>query len=68
MNKDKIIALLEDGAYLAEEKLYHASFRKGFSKCWYSDISWQAVKRVHGLFGTNRLTTVDGVTRLAKQA
>lgn len=68
MNKDKIIALLEDGAYWSEEKLYHHSFRKGFRRLWYSDISWQAVERAHGVRGTNRLTTVDGVRRLSKQA
>ena len=68
MNRDKIIALLEDGAYWAEGKLYHSSFRKGFRKCWYSDVSWHAVLRAHGLCGTNRLIVVDGTTRLAKQA
>jgi hypothetical protein len=68
VNRDKIIALLEDGAYWSKGHLYHPSFRKGFRKCWYSDISWKAVERAHGVWGTNRLTTVDGVTRLSKQA
>jgi hypothetical protein len=68
MNKDKIVALLENGAYWAEGKLYHPSFRKGFRQCRYSDISWQAVRRAHGLYGTNRLITVDAVTKLSTPA
>ena len=62
MNRDKIIELLEDGAYLAGNRLYHSSFRKGSRKL--TSISWQAVERVHGIFGTSRLVKVDGTTKL----
>jgi hypothetical protein len=64
MNRDKIIELLEDGAYHADDKLYHASFRKGSRKLEWSSISWRAVERLHGMFGTGRLATVDGATKL----
>ena len=62
MNRDKIIELLEDGAYLAGNRLCHASFRKGSRKM--TSVSWQAVERVHGMFGTGRLVKVDGTTKL----
>lgn len=62
MNRDKIIELLEDGAYRAGDRLFHASFRKGSRQL--SSISWQAVERVHGIFGTKRLAKVDGATKL----
>lgn len=64
MNRDKIIELLEDGAYLAGNRLYHLSFRNGSRKLEWSNISWQAVERVHGMFGTDRLSKVDGKTKL----
>lgn len=64
MNRDKIIELLEDGAYLAGNRLYHLSFRNGSRKLEWSNISWQAVERVHGMFGTGRLVKVDGATKL----
>lgn len=67
MNKDKIIELLEDGATFDSSKsqLFHPSFRKGFRKLQWSDISWRAVERVHGIFGTNRLVQENNVYRLA---
>jgi hypothetical protein len=47
MNKDTILTLLQDGAVFdsKESKLIHPSFRKGFRKLRYSDISWLAVMR-----------------------
>jgi hypothetical protein len=62
MNKDEIIKLLEDGAYLAGNRLYHSSFRKGSRKL--TSVSWQAVERVHGMFGTGRLVKADCTTKL----
>lgn len=62
MNKDKIIELLEDGAYLAGGRLHHHSFQKGSRKL--TSISWQAVHRVHGIFGTGRLFKDNGATKL----
>ena len=66
MNKAKLIELLEDGAYFnrKESKFYHPSFRQGFRKLTNHNISWQAVEREHGLFGTKRLSDVDGVYSL----
>jgi hypothetical protein len=47
MNKDKIIELLEDGAYfdLLDSKFFHSSFRKGWRKMTGGDISWLAAER-----------------------
>lgn len=69
MNKDQIIKLLEDGAYLnaATYQFFHPSFRKGFRKLSSSNISWLAVERVHGVGGTNRLTTEYPIYRLNQQ-
>lgn len=66
MNKTKIIQLLEDGAefHQYDAKLVHPSFVKGFRTMHVSNISWQAVEREHGSFGTNRLFRVDGVFKL----
>lgn len=52
MNKDKIIKLLEDGAYLdsAASKFYHPSFRKGWRKITLSNISmWAALAALRGV-------------------
>lgn len=70
MNKDTIIKLLEDGASFnsSEQKFFHPSFRKGWRKMKFSDISWWAVMRVHGIGGTKRLYEIDGVTRLQAAA
>lgn len=56
MNKDKIIELLEDGAYFdsLDSKFYHPSFRKGWRKMTSSNISWWAVKRYFN--NSSRLT------------
>jgi len=66
MNKTQIIALLEDGAFFAttENKLFHGSFRKGFRALKTSNISWQAVQREHGPFGSNRLYTLNNEVRI----
>lgn len=66
MNKAKIIELMEDGATFnySESKLIHSSFRKGFRKMQSSDISWIAVERAHGLFGTKRLVKENQTYRL----
>jgi hypothetical protein len=66
MNKEMIIELLESGAYFnsAESKLYHASFKKGWRKLRWSDISWKAVDRAHGMFGTQRLRKENSVYRI----
>lgn len=50
MNKDKIIELLNDGAYLnsTEQKFYHPSFRKGYRKMRWSDISFSAAHNALG--------------------
>lgn len=67
MNKDKIIELLEDGATFdsSKDQFFHPSFRKGWRKLRWTNISWQAVERVHGIFGTNRLVQENRVYRLA---
>lgn len=67
MNKDKIIELLQDGAYfdLLNQKFYHPSFRKGWRKMKSSDISWWAVSRIHGISGTNRLISEKLVYRFS---
>ena len=66
MNKAKMIELLEDGASFdwVNNKFFHTSFRKGFRKISSSNISWLAVERVHGIFGTNRLVEIDNVYTL----
>lgn len=66
MNRDKIIALLEDGAYLnvVTCQFFHPSFRKGWRSMTSGNISWCAAERVHGTFGTGRLTYADGIYRL----
>jgi hypothetical protein len=55
MNKAKIIELLLDGAVFnsKESKFYHPSFRKGWRKLTYGNISWQAVRRERNLQQTN---------------
>ena len=67
MNRDKIIALLEDGAFFdwKNYKFFHPSFRKGWRKMSWTDISWSAVERLHGKFGTKRLQEFDGIYKLA---
>ena len=67
MNKAKMIELLETGAFFdwKECKFFHSSFRKGFRKIASNNISWQAVKREHGIFGTNRIVEENNIYRLA---
>ena len=67
MNRDKIIALLEDGAFFdrKNDQFFHQSFRKGWRKMTFSNISWWAVMRLHGDFGTKRLQEIDGIYKLA---
>jgi hypothetical protein len=67
MNKQTLIQLLEDGAYFdwVNQQFFHPSFRKGFRKVNKFDISWQAVERAHGIFGTNRLQQENNIYRLA---
>lgn len=57
MNKDKIIELLEDGAYfdLLNNKFFHHSFRKGWKKMTSGNISWQAAQR--HFYKSGRLTS-----------
>ena len=66
MNKATLIQLLEDGAefHVRDDKLVHASFRKGFRALHVSNISWTAVVREHGSRGTNRLFRVEDVIRI----
>ena len=47
MNKAKIIELLQNGAYFdsRESKFFHPSFRKGWRKMKWTDISWAAAER-----------------------
>jgi len=67
MNKETLIALLETGAEFdhREGKFFHPSFRKGWRKLKWNDISWQAVDREHGIWGTKRLQETGGIIRLA---
>lgn len=62
MNKDQIINLLEQGAYLdyTTNRLHHASFKNGSRKV--SSISWNAAARALGFFGSNRLI-MDEMTK-----
>jgi hypothetical protein len=66
MNRDKIIELMENGATFdwLEDKFYHVSFRKGWRKMRVSNISWQAVDRMHGVGGTKRLVEENKIYRL----
>jgi hypothetical protein len=65
MNKAKLIELLLDGAYKQGEHLYHPSFKKGFKKLGFSNVSWDAVERA--FWGTGRLIQgADGITRLTQ--
>lgn len=50
MNKDKIVELLKDGAYLnsSEGRFYHPSFRKGYRAMRMTNISFIAAGRVLG--------------------
>jgi hypothetical protein len=66
MNKAKMIELLESGAYFdsTASKFFHSTFRNGFRKIDLSNISWKAVKREHGVHGTNRLVEKNGIYRL----
>lgn len=50
MNKDKIVEFFNDGAYFnsSENKFYHPSFRKGWRKMTFTDISLIAAERVLG--------------------
>ena len=70
MNKATILQLLEDGAYLnsGTSQFMHPSFRKGWRKMSSSSISWQAVEREHGIFGSGRLVREDQIYSLAKAA
>lgn len=63
MNKDIIVALFNDGAYFngKENKFYHPSFRKGWRKMTYSNISLIAAERVLG----SKLT-FDSITNIKK--
>lgn len=67
MNKDKIITLLEDGAYfdLRNSKLVHSSFRKGWIKMLASNISWMAAERYYRTSG-RLVKTEDSVYSLSK--
>lgn len=66
MNRDSIIKLMLDGAYFdaRDSKIYHSSFRKGWRKLTTGNISWQAVDRMHGIFGTKMLQETDRIYRL----
>ena len=66
MNKAKLIELLEDGAYFdcLNQKFYHSSFRKGYRSLWSSNMSWWAVIREHGEWGTQRLVKENEIWRL----
>lgn len=63
MNKAKLIELMETGAFfnVAEFKIYHPSFRKGYRSLSVSDISWVAAAKVL----REKLTYADGVYKLS---
>ncbi len=50
MNKIKLIELMKTGAVfnVAEFKIYHPSFRKGYRSLTSADISWVAAKKELG--------------------
>jgi hypothetical protein len=64
VNKDQMIALLQDGAYFnwVEEKFHHPSFRQGFRKISPSNISWKAVQRF--FWDSKRLVKENQVYKL----
>ena len=66
MNKETLIQLLEDGATFdwINQQFFHPSFRKGWRKVSKFDISWQAVERAHGTFGTKRLQAENNIYSL----
>lgn len=66
MNKETMIELLETGAYfdVIECKFFHQSFRKGFRTIKPSNISWLAVEKIHGVFGTKRLVKENNIVTL----
>lgn len=46
MNGQKIFELMLDGAYqTTDDKLFHPSFKKGWRKCTFGNISFQAALR-----------------------
>lgn len=57
MNKALLTNLFETGAIFdaKTDRLYHSSFRKGFRKLRYSNMSWIAVLRAEGKQGADRL-------------
>jgi hypothetical protein len=57
MNKAQLTNLFETGAIfnVNTDQIFHPSFRKGFRKLRYSDMSWIAVLRAEGKQGTDRL-------------
>jgi hypothetical protein len=57
MNKTLLTTLFETGAIfdVNTDQLFHSSFRKGFRKLRYSNMSWVAVLRAEGKQGTDRL-------------
>ncbi len=63
MNKDKIIELFRTGGSfnVRESKFYHSSFRKGWRKMAFSNISLQAAEKAL----QEKLITENGVTRFA---
>jgi hypothetical protein len=63
MNKDKIIELFRTGGSFSvrEGKFYHPSFRKGWRKMTFSNISLQAAEKAL----QEKLVTENGVTRFA---
>ena len=67
MNKDKIIELLEDGAYFDSlaSKFVHPSFRKGWRKMVNGDISWVAADRYFRISG-RLVKTEAGIYSLSK--
>jgi hypothetical protein len=70
MNSSKIIEILEAGGVFDSKasQLVHPSFRKGARKLSSHDISWNAVCRKHGTFGSRRLVEREGQYTLSGSA
>ena len=61
MNSEKILELFLDGAYHEDDKFYHPSFKKGYRKVKWSNISLSAAKSK--LQKLNKYSYESGITK-----
>jgi hypothetical protein len=61
MNSQKILELFLDGAYEQDGKFYHPSFRKGWRKLGFGNISYDSAWMK--LLKANQLIKENGITK-----